>query len=86
MRYFNSADLIVPRCGISEAFANHRKPRMRWLSSDEAAEAGAHARGRLFFGGGDGEDDNEWGARKQARIVRGRQSTRNAWPWQVLSG
>ena len=86
---FNSEDLIVPRCGISDAFANHRKPRTQWLSRDEAAAAaaaaGALARSRLFFDGEDVEHDvqGDEALEPQARIIRGRQSARNAWPWQV---
>ena len=77
-------DLVVPRCGMSDAFANHRKPRTSWRSRKEADAA---PRGTLFFAGpgNDGDHESQWaeGVRHQARIIRGRQSMRNAWPWQV---
>ena len=77
-------DLVVPRCGMSDAFANHRKPRTSWRSRKEADAA---PRGTSFFAGPgkDGDHENQWAeaVRHQARIIRGRQSMRNAWPWQV---
>ena len=77
-------DLVVPRCGMSDAFANHRRPRTSWRSRKEADAA---PRGTLFFAGpgNDGDHESQWaeGVRHQARIIRGRQSMRNAWPWQV---
>ena len=71
-------DLIVPRCGISDAFANHRQPRKRWRPNNEAS------RSVLFFNEDNYKHDNGWEVvTHQARIIRGQQSMRNAWPWQV---